>query len=298
MSLHPDPARRDFRFSVGMTATGSRKSWIEKCRKAEDLGYDVIGVADHIGMPAPFPSLMLAAEATQRPRLATAVLNAGFYNPVLLARDVAATDQLTDGRLELGLGTGYMRSELEALGLPWPSPGQRVDQLEQAVVTLRGLLTDPDHQPQAVQRPMPPLWLGGRGNRLLSLAAREADIVGFTGFRPGNEGATGYLTDIDGIADRVAYLRDLLGPKISQVELNILVHRVSVTNNRKREAERLEPLRALSSEEVLNVPMILIGTVGQIVDQLLEYRERFGFSYITVAEYNLESMAPIIEKIR
>lgn len=298
MSLHPDPARRAFRFGVGMTATGSRKNWIEKCRKAEDMGYDVIGVADHIGMPAPFPSLMLAAEATQRPRLATAVLNAGFYNPVLLARDVAATDQLTDGRLELGLGTGYMKAELEALGLHWPTPGQRVDHLERTVVAIRRLLADPNHQPQAVQHPAPPLWLGGRGDRLLSLAAREADVVGFTGFRRGNEGTTGYLTDIDGIAERVNYLRDLLDTRVSDVELNILVHRVSVTNNRKREAERLEPLRDLSAEKMLDVPMILIGTVRQIVAQLIEYRERFGFSYITVAEYNLEAMAPIIEMIR
>lgn len=298
MELMANPADRPFRFGVGMTATASRKNWVNKCRKAEDLGYDVIGVADHLGMPAPFPSIMLAAEVTQRPRLATAVLNAGFYNPALLARDVAATDQLTDGRLELGLGAGYMKSEFDAAGLPWLNPGKRVDHLEHTVSELRRLFADSDHQPQAMQRPGPPLWLGGRGDRVLAMAAREADIIGFTGFAPGNEGDTGYLADIDGVTERVAYTRALLGERIAQVEFNILVWRVIVTNDRRATAARLEPMRTLSAQQMLDVPTVLIGTARQIVDQLIEYRERFGFSYITVGEYNLEGLAPVIELLR
>lgn len=298
MELKPNPADRPFRFGVGMTATGSRKDWVDKCRKAEDVGYDVIGVADHLGMPAPFPSLMLAAEATQKPRLATAMLNAGFYYPALLARDIAATDQLTDGRLELGLGTGYMKAEFDAAGLPWPIARQRVDHLEHTVYELRRFFADPEHRPQPAQRPGPPLYLGGRGDRVLALAAREGDIVGFTGFAPGNDGDTGFLADINGIAERVDYVRDRVGDRISRVELNILVWRVIVTNHRRAEAARLEPMRTLSAEQMLEVPTVLIGTARQIVDQLIEYRERFGISYITVGEYNLEALGPVIELLR
>lgn len=298
MEQYPDPAKRPFRFGLGMTVTASRKDWIEKCRKAEDLGYDVIGIADHLGMPAPFPSLMLAAEATERPRLATAVLNVGFYNPALLARDVGATDQLTDGRLELGLGAGYRKVEFDDAGLPWPSPGQRVDHLEHTVAELRRRFADPDHRPQPSQRPGPPISIGGCGDRVLALAAREADIIGFTGFAPGNEGDTAYLADVDGVAERVEYTRALLEGRASRVEFNILVWRVIVTKNRRAEAERLEPMRALSAEQMLQVPTVLIGTAEQIAYQLTEHRERFGISYITVGEYNLEALAPVIELLK
>lgn len=298
MDLRPDPAERPFRFGVGMTATASRKDWIEKCRKAEDLGYDIIGVADHLGMPAPFPSLMLAAEVTERPRLATAVLNVGFYNPALLARDVAATDQLTDGRLELGLGTGYRKAEFDDAGLPWPDPGQRVDHLEHTVAELRRRFADPGHRPQPTQRPGPPVSIGGRGDRVLALAAREADIIGFTGFAPGSEGDTAYLAHADGVAERVEYTRALLGERVSRVEFNILVWRVIVTNDRRAEAERLEPMRTLSAEQMLKVPTVLIGTASQIADQLTEHRKRYGFSYITVGEYNLEALSPVIELLK
>lgn len=298
MSLSDALTVKPFRFGVGMTATASRKEWIEKCRRAEDLGYDVIGVADHLGMPAPFPSLMLTAEVTQRVRIATAVLNTCFYNAALLARDVAATDQLTDGRLELGLGAGYIESEFDDAGIPFPPARNRVAYLEQTITELRRRFTDTGHYPQTVQRPGPPLWLGGRGNRMLTLAAREANIIGFSGFEAGKDGVTGYLSDIEGISERVNYTRDLLGERLSEVELNILVYRVSVTKNRRSEAARLGPVRGLSSDEMLDVPTVLIGTPKQISDQLLEYRARFGFTYITVAEFNLDALAPVIAELR
>src|SRR4051812_48945381 len=138
---------KPFRFGVNMVAPESRAAWIEKCRKAEELGYDVLGVADHLGMPAPFPALVLAAENTKRVRLNTFVLNAGFYNPVLLARDITGTDQLTDGRFEVGLGAGYVKAEFDAAGIPWPTPRQRVDHLERTIKELKRLYADPEHKP-------------------------------------------------------------------------------------------------------------------------------------------------------
>src|SRR5437764_13828090 len=110
---------RPFRYGVALVAPGSRAEWVAKCRQAEDLGYDVVGVVDHLGTVAPFPALVLAGEVTERVRLNTFVLNASFYNPVLLAREVTGLDRFTDGRLELGLGAGYAEAEFAAAGIPW-----------------------------------------------------------------------------------------------------------------------------------------------------------------------------------
>lgn len=147
---------RPFRFGVNLMASAPADEWSAKCRRAEELGYDVILVPDHLGMPAPFPALVAAARATERPRLGTFVLNAGLWNPALLAREVATTDALTGGRLELGLGTGYVRAEHDAAGLPFGSPGERVDHLRRTVEELERLLADEEYQPRPVQRPGTP----------------------------------------------------------------------------------------------------------------------------------------------
>lgn len=286
---------RPFRFGVGLTTSTSRREWIDKCRQAEDYGYDVLGVADHLGMPAPFPALVLAAEVTSRPRLATALSNAGFYNPALLARDAATTDQLTDGRLELGVGTGYMKSEFDSAGLRWLTPGQRVDHLEHTAHELRRLFSDGGYRPRPAQDGGPPLWLGGRGDRTLAIAARYADIIGFTGFASGQDGTTGYLDTADHIAERIAYTRALLGDRAAEVEFNLLIWRVSITTDRRAEARRLEPLRSLAAQHLLQVPTVLLGTPSQIAEQLREHREALGITYLTVAEYNMHSLAPVIE---
>jgi probable F420-dependent oxidoreductase len=139
---------KDFRFGVNMTVPDDRASWVDKCRKAEDLGYDVVGVADHLGMQAPFPAIVLAGEVTERVRLTTFVLNAAFYNPALLARDIASTDQFVDGRLELGLGAGYVKAEFDDAGMPFPSAPERIDHFERMIVELRRRYADPAHQPR------------------------------------------------------------------------------------------------------------------------------------------------------
>lgn len=189
---------RPFRFGVNLTSVSGKKEWAGKCRQAERLGYDVILVPDHLGAPAPFPALVAAAEATERPRLGTFVLNAGFWNPALLTREVTTVDQLTDGRLELGLGTGYVRSEFDAAGLVWESPRARVDRLACAVSELDVLLRDEGQEPRTVQQPRPPLLLGGHGKRLLVLAAAHADIVAFTGATLVEDAPASRISDGDG----------------------------------------------------------------------------------------------------
>ncbi|QHC24147.1 LLM class F420-dependent oxidoreductase [Streptomyces sp. GS7] len=292
---------RPFRFGVNMLTIDSGPTWREKCRRAEELGYDVLLVPDHLGWPAPFPALVAAAEATERPRVGTFVLNAGFFNPALLAREVATTDALTGGRLELGLGTGYVKAEHDTAGLPFGTPGQRVDHLERTIGELDRLLGDPEYRPQAVQRPRPPLLIGGNGPRMLRLAARHAEIAAFTGGRqaPGKPEGTVELLPPEKLAASVAAYQDYAAGRAEPAELNIIVHQVLVTDDRRAAAREIAARgMGVDEEQALEVPTLLIGTPAQLAEQLRERRERYGFSYITVLDPFLEAFAPVIEELK
>lgn len=288
-----------FRFGVNMTAPANRAVWTDKCRKAEDLGYDVVAVPDHLGMPAPFPALVLAAEATEQVRLCSFVLNTCFYNPALLARDVAGTDQLTDGRLDIGLGTGYVRDEFDAAGIPFPTPGQRLDHLEHTLDELGRLFAEPEHEPKPAQSAVP-LVLGGRGDRMLRLAAERANVVGFTGAAPAErDGGALRLADADSIAERVAFVLDAAGDRRDDVELNVLVQWAAVGYEPHRAVETLRPnMPDLGVDQLAALPTLLAGSPEEIAERIVAHRERFGFSYFTVLEHNLEDFAPVIEKLR
>ena len=288
---------KPFRFGVDLVVPGSRAEWVAKCRKAEDLGYDVVGAADHVGMAPPFPALVLAAEATERVRLNTFVVNACFHNPVLLARDVTGTDQFTDGRLELGIGAGYVEAEFHAAGIEWGTPGQRFARLERAVLELKRLYADPSHKPEPVQKPGPPLLLGGRGDRVLKLAAKHADIVGFTGTSASKVEGRMSLAGLAELTERVEFARAALDGR--DAELNLLVHATRVTGDRRSTLEAVHRrVPDLSVDELGELPTVLVGSAEAVAEQLLRTRETLGISYFTVIEDDLARLAPVIEKLR
>jgi probable F420-dependent oxidoreductase len=292
---------RSFRFGVNLVAPAPDREWRAKCRRAEELGYDVILVPDHLGMAAPFPALVAAAEATERPRLGTFVLNAGFWNPALLAREVATADALTGGRLELGLGTGYVQAEHEAAGLPFGSPRERVDHLRRTVEELTGLLRSAEHRPQPVQRPRVPLLIGGNGDRMLRLTAEHADIAAFTGARSVPGSTTGQLAPItaEELDERVARYRELAAGRAEPAELNLLVQQVVVTEDREATVRPfLELVPHLTAAQVLELPIVLVGTVEEITAQVRAQRERYGFTYLTVLEPCMEEFAPVMAALR
>ncbi|WP_030676702.1 LLM class F420-dependent oxidoreductase [Streptomyces sp. NRRL B-1347] len=292
---------RPFRFGVTMMTPSAGDEWRKKCRRAEELGYDVILVPDHLGKPAPFPALVAAAEATERPRVGTFVLNAGFWNAALLAREVATTDALTGGRLELGLGTGYVQAEFDAAGLPWPTPGERVSHLARTVEELDRLLTSPEHQPEPRQRPRPPLLVGGDGDRVLKVTAEHADIAAFTGTRavPGDPGGKLAVLTADAVGERVAAYRRFAAGRSAPAELNLLIQVVEETPDRRATIRpSLGLLPHLTEDEALDAPIFLLGTVRQMAEQLRAQRERYGFSYLTVLEPSLEAFGPVIEELR
>jgi probable F420-dependent oxidoreductase len=304
-----------FRFGVNVRDAPSRAAWQDKARKVEELGYSTLLVPDHLAaMLATIPAVMSAAAATTRLRVGTNVLNNDLRHPVLLAREAATMDLLTDGRLDLGLGAGYMRIEYEQAGLRFDRGGIRVERLAEALVIIKGLLggaevnfagqhyrvTGHRIHPLPVQRPHPPIVVGGNGPRLLALAAREADIVNLTGitFTRG-----GTVPDMSGwraaaIDERLRVLREVAGERFAHLLLSAQVQRVIVTDRRREAAEELrKSWKELSAEEILEAPFALIGSVDEMVESLHARRARWGLSYFVTFEPYLETLAPVVARL-
>ncbi|MCE7011442.1 TIGR03621 family F420-dependent LLM class oxidoreductase [Kibdelosporangium philippinense] len=260
-------------------------------RRAEELGYDVILMPDHLSMGAPFPSLTLTAEVTTRPRLGTFVLNAGFWNPTLLARDAFAVNTYSEGRLELGLGAGYVREEFVEAGLGWPSAGERVTHL---VDTVHKIRTAAEKVGQSM-----PIMVGGNGDRVLRLAAEQADIVAFAGLKavPDQTPPLAFIT-ADELDERVKFVQQAAGGR--DYESNLLIQSVVVTDDRRGAIE--EQIRQfgldITADFLLDVPAMLVGTYEQIAEQLRAQRDRFGISYVTVLEPAYEAFGPVIPMLR
>jgi probable F420-dependent oxidoreductase len=272
-------------------------------------------VPDHLAeIFAPVPALLSAAQATTTLRVGTYVLNNDLRHPVLVAREAATVDVLTDGRLQLGLGAGHMKSEYDQAGLGFDPGGTRVERLGEAVAIIKGLLkgepvtfagrhyrvTDHRIHPLAVQRPHPPILIGGNGPRLLTLAAKEADIVGLSGITFRRGGADRDLSGwtAAGVDERAQLVRKAAGDRYDQLEVNALVQRVIVTDDRRQAAEELtRRWPQLTPETLIHTPYVLIGTVEQIVEDLLSRRERWGISYYVTFEPYLDALAPVVARL-
>jgi probable F420-dependent oxidoreductase len=308
---------RDFRFSCNVFGVASRTEFVRLCQDAERFGYSTIFTADHLGSPSPFPPLVLAAEVTDRLRVGTMVLNVPFWNPHLLAREVATTDVLTDGRLELGLGAGHMKWEFDAAGIPWVPLRDRIDAVAATVDALEVVFSQGGYpqrrelealtgrrplqpvQRQGLNGTGPPLIIGGTGDRILSLAAARADIVALGGLMqaPGQPPGTFVLLTAAQADERIAYIRAQAGARADELELHALIQLVVVTPDRRAAAEKAAADLELTPEEALETPFALLGTEREIADQLLERRERYGISYWTVHEPYMAALGPVIERL-
>ncbi|WP_433468365.1 TIGR03621 family F420-dependent LLM class oxidoreductase [Spirillospora sp. CA-128828] len=310
---------RDFRFGFNFFDIASPGDFAERCRRGERYGYHTALVPDHLGAPAPFPTMVAAADATERLRVGTLVLNAGFWNAHLLAREIATADRLTGGRLELGIGAGHMKWEFDAAGIPWEPFGARADRMA-GLIEETGRVLGGDgyerHRPVAeffglaelapVQRTGfggsgPPLLVGGTGDTVLRTAARYADIVGIAGAYQlkGEPPGTFRLGTAAEAEERVRFVREQAGDRVDDIEWNVLVQHVQVTPDRRAEAERIhaERMPDMAVEEILDTPFVLLGTEAQIAAQIRERRERFGFSYITVHSPFMDVFGPVIERV-
>jgi probable F420-dependent oxidoreductase len=288
---------KPFRFGVNLRSARSANEWADKARKVEALGYSVLLVPDHLAaLFAPMPALMAAAAATERLRVGTGVLNNDLRHPVVIAREAATVDLLAGGRLELGLGAGYMKAEYDQAGLIFDNGATRVERLGEAVAIMKSLLGGESvtfagrhyqvggHtiHPLPVQRPHPPIFIGGNADRVLMLAARQANIVGFTGIAFRHRGLEPDVSSCRAASvDRqVRLVRDAAGERFERLELNALVQRVIATDNRRKAIEELSaPWTQLSANDILESPYALIGSVDEMIADLRGRRERWGLSW-------------------
>lgn len=263
---------RDFRFGISLRDTSSSAKVRDAAHLAEDLGYDVLLVPDHLGAPAPFPVLATAAAASETLRLGTFVLNACFYKPALLARDVGALHDLSGGRFEVGLGAGYVREEFDAAELPYPSARQRIEYLEHVAEHLA------EHVPGA------PIMIAGGGDRLLTVAAKWANIVGVTG---------------DPLGERIAFLRDAAGTRFDQIELNVAITAVPTDGSGKPNlamTRRYAP--DMSDEQLLALPGVLSGSVSEMAEKVRELRDTYGTNYLVIQAGHAEAFGKVIAELR
>ncbi|HEY7835624.1 MAG TPA: TIGR03621 family F420-dependent LLM class oxidoreductase [Ktedonobacterales bacterium] len=311
---------RPFRFGIKVaTDPGdipTREGWIALARKAEDLGYATFSVADHyINDMLPIAALMFVADATRTLRIGSCVFDVNYRHPILLAKEVAALDWFSGGRFELGLGAGALRVDYDVVGMPYDPPGVRVQRLVESVAILKRFftqdtvnftgeyyrVTDLPAIPQAAQRPHPPIFIGGGGKKLLSLAAREADIIGVEAKQQDDQGhaVPGERTEA-ALGQKVTMLREVAGERFDAIELNYGFRQVIRTEDRQRAAEqyaRERPSAGLTAEQVLADPYLLIGTVEQMVETLLRRREQVGISYLQVFFQEIDVFAPVVARL-
>jgi probable F420-dependent oxidoreductase len=298
---------RPFRFGLQLMDIPSRATVRDAARRAEDLGYDALYTYDHVGTVDPFTPLLVAADVTERLRLGPLVVNNELHNPVLLARTAATVDLLTDGRLELGVGTGYAADERRSIGSPISPPAERVDRFGEALGLLRSLLDEGSarsegHYCVAVERlgvrPVNghvPFLIGGHGRRVVTLGARHADIFQYTGLThgPGGQPHPGGFGR-EAIAERHAWLR--ASDRYADIEISALVQRTAIDAGageaRAESAERL----GMSGPDLAGTPFLLIGSRQEIVEKLLAGREELGISHVVVRE--AEAFAPVVAELR
>jgi len=303
-----------FRFAVQLEGAASGPAWRDLVRKVESLGYSAVYVPDHFGDQwAPTVALTAAAEATTTLRVGSLVYDNDYRHPVVLAKEMATLDLLSGGRLEVGLGAGWMRSDYEQSGMAYDEPSVRVARLEEAVQVMEALWADGtctfsgEHYtvtaasgtPRPFRRPRPTLLLGGGGRRVLSFAARHADVVGVNAsLRAGHVGPEVAATvTAERFEERIGWIREAAGERFDRLELQVLTVVAAITDDRRGMAEAMAPSFGLEPAAALEVPMVVVGTVDEVCETLRERRERYGFSCYVFHEAEIDPFAPVVERL-
>ncbi|MEY4032071.1 MAG: hypothetical protein RL573_983 [Actinomycetota bacterium] len=306
---------RGFRFGVQASRATTAREWADLARRAEANGYDVLTMPDHFtDQLAPVPALMAAADATTDLRVGALVFDNDYKHPVVLAKELATIDLLSEGRLEIGLGAGWMISDYEEAGIPYDSPKVRIDRFVEGLKIIKGTMgegpysfsgdhytvTNYNGQPKPLQKPCPPVLIGGGGKRVLTIAAREADIVGINGtLHAGVIGTEAVATmTADAVDEKVAIVAEAGAHRLADIEMNIRTFFVKVTDDRAGMINAVAGMFKIPAELIEDSPFGLIGSVDSIIESIHAARERWGFSYFIVGGENIEEIAPVVAALK
>jgi len=319
MSIKP------FRFSWQSFAADSPQEWTERAKKAEDSGYSAFHLADHYIGPGPaldeaahpvqnlaaVPAIMSAADATSTIKVGCRVFCTSYRPASVLAKEAMTIDFLSEGRLELGLGAGWVKSEYESMGIPYDSPGKRIDRLEETISIIKSHMKAEDLYFEGKQvtaknyQGLPaafndhvPLMIGGGAPRILKLAGREADIVSINYNNSAGNLAGSRETDTsEGTMEKVNWIKDGAGERFNKIELEIGAYLTVVTDNQKGVVDSMTEMMGMSADQLLSFPHALIGSIDYICEELEKRRELYGISYISFSDNSAESAIPIIERL-
>jgi probable F420-dependent oxidoreductase len=305
---------RAFRFAVQAHRASSAKAWKDQARQVESLGYAALYLPDHFtDQLGPIAALMAAADATTTLRVGSLVFDNDYRHPVVLAKEAATLDLLSDGRFDLGLGAGWLASDYEQAGMPYDGPGTRISRLEEALQIIKKLfaggtfsfagehyqIKDIEGSPLPLTRPHPPILLGGGGRRMLRLAAREADIVNVNfDLREGRVNRELVRTGLaDATAEKLVWIKDAAGDRLDHIEMSITIFLANITDDRESVASVMAAGFGSEPKDVLAMPHFLIGTVDELVEELQRRRDRYGISFVIVPGDVAELFAPIVARL-
>ena len=314
-----------FRFGLQSYSSDSPEAWRELAKKAEQLGFSSFHMADHyigdgpslqaanhpVQNLASIPAMMVAAEATDSIRIGCRVFCCDYHQPVVLAKEVATIDWFSEGRLELGLGAGWVRSEYEAMGIPMLSPGKRINKMVETLDLIRQHYSGEQIELQGEHlqisgfsgvpstHSVPPVMIGGGAKRVLGIAGREADIVSINfNNSAGKIGPEGVGSGTSaGTLQKIQWIKDGAGERFKDIEIEIAAYFTVVTDHADDVANDFAKLFGLTAEEILNHPHCLIGPVEQIIESLQKRREEFGINYVTFSGPVVDEVAPIVEAL-
>jgi probable F420-dependent oxidoreductase len=305
---------RPFRFGCGVSTAPSAGAWGAICREAEDLGFSSILMPDHFNDQfALVPALASAAALAPSLRVGALVACNDYRHPVMYAKELATIDLLSRGRVEWGMGAGWLTPEYEQAGIPFDPGPVRVSRLIEAVRLMKALFaggpvtTDGPHYrlagvtnfPAPVQHPHPPLAIGGSGRRLLRFAAREADIVGIGPSLMAHPGFAGEhrISALEAADRQTAWIREAAGNRYEQLELNMVAFPLDVTDDRAGRVATLAAQMGIPPEELVEAPHVLLGDVDELCEALETRRDRWGVSYWVIPAPQRHAFAPVIERL-
>lgn len=318
---------RPFRFAVQSFNAESAAQWKDRARAAEDLGYSALHLADHLLGPGPalaktnhppqnlaaVPAIATAAAVTERLKVGCRVFCVDYRPAVVLIKEAMTLDLLSDGRLEFGIGAGWLAEEYRAMGYQLDSPGRRIERLGRVVAAYRAFASgapleiindDIEWQgfaglPQPVQRPHPPLLIGGGAPRILKLAGREADIVSLNfNNASGVIGPVGVQSSVAEETDRkIGWIREGAGSRFTDIELEVGAYFTTVTDQAVPVLEQFAAAFGISATEMREHPHALIGSVDSLAEMLEARRERYGISYVTVPDAAMHAFAPVVARL-